>query len=352
VCPITDAWRNVETATRSSREKSEEFTAARLLQKGAELALGIEPHEVGSRPMDTPLFRGRLMAHEVQPGLFATASELIYFPGARVTVDIDAGLLCGVLLEGSAESMRIGSHGLVCKCLGRPVLVGIGARTTCERHITREHFARDAGFMIKPAFFDRFGPQVTDDGLAALQSFLMEDFRSTTLQHSPRVLDIARRNLDHPYNGQLAELFLESNTLAYVLEVASLLKEEQQQLAQLGRRHFDQVASARQILDERIASPPSTLELARLVGVNITTLQSNFKRAFKTTIFGYVRSRRLMVARVLLREHGLPPGEVGRRVGFASAAAFSTAFKQSFGHPPSAERESRAASHDLRPGIR
>ncbi|WP_204307429.1 hypothetical protein, partial [Enterobacter hormaechei] len=77
-----------------------------------------------------------------------------------------------------------------------------------------------------------------------------------------------------PYNGELGQLFLESNTLSYVVEVAELLKQERRLVALIGRRHFERVMEARDILDADLVAPPRTLELARRVGVNVTTLQA------------------------------------------------------------------------------
>lgn len=77
------------------------------------------------------------------------------------------------------------------------------------------------------------------------------------------------------------------------------------------------------------------LDLARRLGANVTTLQANFKAAFGTTIFGYVRNRRLEMARVLLLDHGLGVAEAGYRVGFTNASAFTAAYRRHFGHSPS-----------------
>ncbi|MEM1140849.1 MAG: helix-turn-helix transcriptional regulator, partial [Pseudomonadota bacterium] len=58
---------------------------------------------------------------------------------------------------------------------------------------------------------------------------------------------------------------------------------------------------------------------------------------FGTTIFGYIREQRLEMARYLLLDHGLKVSEAGYRVGFSSPAAFSSAYRRRFGHPPSVD---------------
>ncbi len=314
------------------------LTPSRLLKESAELSLGIEPIDMSAQLFETPLFSGRLIIHEVQPGLIATASDITYLSNEPVDVTVDASLICGVLLAGEPESMQVGNHETVAKSHERPVLVGFDQPVICSRKMERACRTSDAGFVIKPTFFERFGHDVMDDGLRELHEFLEAPFRSKTLMRSPRVLDIARRILDHPYNGELGTLFLESSALNLVVEVADLLRIEQRNVTAIGQRHYKRVAEAREILDHRLVDPPSTLELSRLVGVNVTTLQENFKQVFKTTIFGYVRDQRLQMARILLMEHGLSAAEAGRKVGFSSPSAFAAAYKRRFGYPPKLER--------------
>lgn len=47
-----------------------------LVRLGAELALGVEPVDVGPRITETPIYTGRLLAPEVQPCLTLSASDV------------------------------------------------------------------------------------------------------------------------------------------------------------------------------------------------------------------------------------------------------------------------------------
>ncbi len=326
----------------SGRLESEQgFVAAELLREAAEMSLGIDPVDLSPAIMDTLVLSGRIMAREVQPGLIATADDIVYLAEADMAVEVDPCVICGILLGGDPQGMAIEDHGTVAKALERPVLVGFCDKSRCRYIGGTMVRSYSAGFMLRPKFFERFGDHVADDGLAALRAFGQVPFRTATLPRSPRLVELARRNLDHPYNGQLGELFLESNALALVAEVADLLRRETLLIAQMGRRHYDRVMEARDILDRNVNAPPSTLELARQVGVNVTTLQANFKKALGTTIFGYVRDQRLQMAKILLAEHGLAAAEAGRKVGFSSPAAFAAAYRRHFGHPPTAETSGR-----------
>ncbi|MET7148486.1 AraC family transcriptional regulator [Xanthomonas sp. PPL139] len=317
----------------------ERFTGERLLRCAADLAVELTPVDMSARVLRTPWLSGRLLMHEVQPGLIVTASDVLHLEGGAAQLHAGPALSCSILLAGEPEQMRIDQHAVVAKCLERPVLIGHAGQVHVERpEVVRAHRSCDAGFMLKPAFFERFGAQLAEDNLAALCAFADTDYRTTTLARSPRLLDIARQILECPYDGSLGRLFLESSALALVAEVAALLTQEHHQVPRIGKRRYEQAMLARAILDARIAAPPSTLALARLVGVNVTTLQINFKYVHGTTVFGYVREQRLLMARSLLQQGDMAAAEIGRRVGFSNPAAFATAYKRRFGHPPMAAR--------------
>jgi AraC-like DNA-binding protein len=306
--------------------------------KAADLSLGIEPTPMSATFMQTPLFSGNILVHEVRPGLTITADDITYITAEDISVDMEPALICGILLSGRPEKMLVDGRHVVQKKLNCPVLLGFGKRSNCCRLAGTPGSTSSVGFVLKQAFFDRFAGDVTDDGLLALQKFIQSDFKSKTLTQSPKLMEIAAQTLAHPYNGKLGELFLESNALSFVVEVAKQLDRQNALISALGKRNYDRVMEARDLLDQSIANPPSTLELARLVNVNVTALQANFKAAFDTTIFGYVRDQRLAIARVLLVEHGLAAAEAGRKVGFSSPSAFSAAYRKKFGNPPTAER--------------
>jgi AraC-like DNA-binding protein len=319
-------------------ESSDGFTVPDLVRLAAEHALGIEVTEIAPQVAHTPVCSGRFLAQEVQPGLIATASDLTFLTDGELNSNAEPAVLCGVLLDGpDEERMEVGGYGWITRKRDRPCLFGYAATTSFRHPIVASQQSSAAGVMIKRDFFDQFGRDITDDGLVALRGFFDAGFRFEMLARSARITELARRTLDHPYNSQLGRLFLESNALSLVVEFAEHLKRERRMEALIGKRHYERVVEARDVLDANLSDPPKTLELARRVGVNLTTLQMNFKAAFGTTIFGYVRTQRLQMARVLLLEHDLTIAEAGYRVGFASPAAFTAAYRRHFGHPPGSD---------------
>jgi AraC-like DNA-binding protein len=297
----------------------------------------LEPTSHPPSTLETPIFSGRLLTYEVEAGLTASAHDITYLADHEFVVDVEPSTMCAVLLQGDDDVMDVGGHGTIFRHREHPVIVGFASTTTCRRPFRAHQRCYGAGFAIKPSFFDRFERHLTDGGLAVLRSFQSTGFRSEALPRSPRVLELARQFLDQPYSGALAELFLECNALSFVLEVAKLLEHERTMVAHIGRGHYDRAMEAREILDKNLIAPPRSLDLARQLGTNITTLQANFKLVFGRTIFSYVREQRLLMARVLLLEHAISVAETGYRVGFSSPAAFTAAYRRMFGHPPGKE---------------
>lgn len=88
---------------------------------------------------------------------------------------------------------------------------------------------------------------------------------------------------------------------------------------------------ARGLLESHFIDPPTISELVRTVGLNRTKLKAGFKEVYGTTIFGFVRSKRLQHALQLLRAGSCNVGEAANRVGYRSLSAFTRAFHSEFG---------------------
>ncbi|MEH0195167.1 AraC family transcriptional regulator [Caulobacter sp. CCNWLY153] len=280
---------------------------------------------------------GSLWAREVQTGLIVNAHDVTYLSNCAFDADKERSLSCGLVLTGDVVPIALEGYLPARQALNRPFVMGFGQSTPCGRTWRAGAKSRGAGFTLTPRFLERFGDLAEEDGLAVLHDYLRPGFHSTALPASHRLTQIAHRLLDNPYGGRLADLFAETHALQFVLETAILLRDEDRAVRRIGRLNYRRASEAREILDASLAHPPSSLELARSVGINLTTLQASFKAAFGTTLFGYVRDQRLEMGRELILEHGLGVAEAGYRVGFTSPAAFTAAYRRHFGRPPSAE---------------
>lgn len=99
------------------------------------------------------------------------------------------------------------------------------------------------------------------------------------------------------------------------------------------RRH---ILAARDLIESRLASPPTLAEIATAVGLNERSLTAAFRTAFGVSIAAYVTARRLDLAAACL-SRGATAGEAARMVGYRPTH-LAVAFKRRFGISPSAYR--------------
>jgi DNA-binding response OmpR family regulator len=109
--------------------------------------------------------------------------------------------------------------------------------------------------------------------------------------------------------------------------------------ADMTRQEVEKLCRARQLLRERLADPPSLIELARAIGTNQPRLSRSFRALFGTTVFGFLREARLQRARELLIQTRLPVKTVALEVGYRNTSDLSRSFKERFGLSPSEVRE-------------
>jgi AraC family transcriptional regulator, transcriptional activator of the genes for pyochelin and ferripyochelin receptors len=98
---------------------------------------------------------------------------------------------------------------------------------------------------------------------------------------------------------------------------------------------IERLHAARTILVSELADPPTLQQLASRVGINVNKLKSGFNQLFESSVYAFVKGKRLDEARLLLESGEASVTEVARQLGY-HAASFATAFRQRFGISPSA----------------
>ena len=86
---------------------------------------------------------------------------------------------------------------------------------------------------------------------------------------------------------------------------------------------------------------PSIVELAELSSLSVRHLSRAFKAETGQTIASYIQQAIIQRACALLSDSDVPIGEVGRRLGYATPASFSSAFRRATGQAPSEVRDRR-----------
>jgi AraC-like DNA-binding protein len=97
-----------------------------------------------------------------------------------------------------------------------------------------------------------------------------------------------------------------------------------------------QIHAAAETLKRELESPPTLALLARSSGLSESSLKRGFQQVFGTTVFGYLRARRMERARTLLHRGEATVLEAATLVGYSNPSNFASAFRRQFGLNPKA----------------
>ncbi len=143
--------------------------------------------------------------------------------------------------------------------------------------------------------------------------------------------------------GAINRLLVESCVLELLsIHLERLLNDGDVKCASgLSKTEVDSMKYAREILLNRLDSPPTLLELSRLVNMNDCKLKKTFKHLFGKTVYEYVREQRLEKAYYLLDSGVCNVSEAAFSVGYTNISHFSEAFQQKYGVLPRIVKKER-----------
>ena len=199
---------------------------------------------------------------------------------------------------------------------------------------------RTVGIYIDPLLLNTF-LDGQHDQLPAIMHDIINGNNEKHYHHSltttPAVNMAVQEILNCPYQGSLRRLYLESKALELIAHnLAQLVvdKNGHNKPFTLLPGIFERVRDARDVLIRNLENPPSLLDLARQVGINKNKLNQNFRQVFGTSVFDYLRIRRLERSKELLKNKAKNVTEVAFEVGYAQQSNFTRAFKKHFGTNP------------------
>lgn len=150
---------------------------------------------------------------------------------------------------------------------------------------------------------------------------------------NPTAAVIIRRLTQSMQTCGIKKLELECCVLELLLSAfqSFLFEPKHPKLSSIERQ---KIQLARDIMLERMANPPSLFELSRMIGLNDNKLKIGFKELYGTTVFGYLREKRLEKAFLLLQQGDLNVNETSLTVGYSNPSYFSEAFRDKYGVNP------------------
>ncbi len=94
------------------------------------------------------------------------------------------------------------------------------------------------------------------------------------------------------------------------------------------------IKHAKEIIIEEMNSPPSLSDLAKMVGLNIKKLKSDFKEFYGVPVFTFLLNYKMELAKKMLQEQQLNVNELALHLGYSTSSHFIAAFKRKFGITP------------------
>ncbi|MEJ2763812.1 AraC family transcriptional regulator [Photobacterium sp. MCCC 1A19761] len=98
--------------------------------------------------------------------------------------------------------------------------------------------------------------------------------------------------------------------------------------------HYSQVAHIVNYIEKHLDQDLSLERLAAQFSMSVSNLQRRFKQNLNLTVSGYIRIRRLEIAKLQLERGQITITEAAYEAGYQHPANFTNAFKRTFGVPP------------------
>ena len=175
------------------------------------------------------------------------------------------------------------------------------------------------------------------DNHAAVLHFSQNHLASARWRPSPRFVSLAEQILRPPaFAPVLKNLYCESRAIEIVVEALQVIAKSDagQTDVPLRPKDYQRMSTVSDFLDAHLDDGLTLEMIARNAGMSVNTLQRIFRMVHNTTVFDYVRARKLHRAREALERDGASVAEAAYIAGYASAANFATAFRRFFGTSP------------------
>ncbi|BBH23840.1 AraC family transcriptional regulator [Paenibacillus baekrokdamisoli] len=150
---------------------------------------------------------------------------------------------------------------------------------------------------------------------------------------------LVRQLLNCPFEPPLRKMYIEGKALELLaIYLQKCLFDTDDSIPRNGkglrRTDLDKICAAADMLVARMDQPPSLLELSRMAGISDFKLKTGFRELYGTTVFGYLRDKRMEQALFLLETEGISVYEAAIATGYSNPSHFASVFREKYGFNP------------------
>ncbi|QLF93562.1 helix-turn-helix transcriptional regulator [Pseudomonas sp. ABC1] len=309
------------------------ITVADMYRRKTE-RLGGPPSFDRELAQDEAVLQGELRTHTLASGLIIHLARVRDLQDMGSHNLLQPGIKATFLLDGQTR-LAYGRNDYLLDSRKAPaVLLGLAEEDRFSRAWSRQRHEAKVCLTLSEQWLERLA--LSGESAGWLARFRREHLSECPWTPSASALEMARQLLLAPQlDAGLLDLYLESRCLPIVFELLERITGTQARPTALSTRQRQRVERLRQFLDSGEADGLGLQRIAAHNGFNVIDMQRLFSQAQGTTVFAYMKERRMQMARRALLEDGLSVALAAEVAGFGNPANFATAFKRRFGVSPS-----------------
>ncbi len=173
------------------------------------------------------------------------------------------------------------------------------------------------------------------DNHVALESRTAKTFGtilSKNLDIKPKVKNILNDIDACEFDGHLKKLYFKAKIIE--LLTLQLVQSAQEIPTGLMAQEIEKMRIVKELIENNLSESYSLAYLARAAVTNEQYLKKHFKTVYGNTVFGYMLSCKMQMAKDMLLSGKYRISEIADRVGYKHATHFTNAFKKFFGYLP------------------
>ena len=141
------------------------------------------------------------------------------------------------------------------------------------------------------------------------------------------------------YASEMTEFMLMARGMDLLSEVCGHLQQDELVPTETSSAIIGhQMERVRSYIFDNLGGPLTLETIAANTGTSLRSLQRHFRRHFGMTVFEFIRTERLELARVALQKSDIGVAQAAYLAGYENASSFSSAYKRQFGMSPKFQR--------------